>query len=132
MFYIYYVLIMLHFSYIFKCMSYLINTEITLKIQTPISCFLVGPQRSLLKYIHKVLGVCSVALCSSVVSRSVQPWTVALQAPLSIGFSRQEHWSGLPLPPPGDLPVLGIELASPALMADSLPLAPPAFCRYFC
>ena len=40
------------------------------------------------------------------------PWTVARQAPLSMGFSSQEHWSGLPCPPPGDLPDLGIEAAS--------------------
>ena len=39
-------------------------------------------------------------------------WTVAPQAPLSMGFSRQEYWSGLPRPPPGDLPDLGIELMS--------------------
>ena len=43
------------------------------------------------------------------------PWTVACQAPLSIGFSRQEYWSGLPFPPPGNLPDPGIEPASPAL-----------------
>ena len=43
------------------------------------------------------------------------PWTVAHQAPLSMRFSRQEHWSGEPWPPPGDLPDPGIELASPAL-----------------
>ena len=45
-------------------------------------------------------------------------WTVARQAPLSMGFPRQEHWSGLPFPPPGDLPIPGIEhqsLVSPAL-----------------
>ena len=52
------------------------------------------------------------------------PWTVAHQAPLSVGFSREEYWSGLPFPPPGDLPDPGIKLASPlslALQADSLP-----------
>ena len=43
------------------------------------------------------------------------PWTVARQAPLSVGFSRQESWSGLPCPPPGDLPDPGIEARSPAL-----------------
>ena len=42
----------------------------------------------------------------------VTPWTVACQAPLSMGFSRQEYWSGLPYPPPGDLPNPGIEPAS--------------------
>ena len=45
-----------------------------------------------------------VCVCCSNVSDSVTPWTVAHQAPLSMGFSRQEHWSGLPCPPPGDLP----------------------------
>ena len=54
-------------------------------------------------------------------------WTVAHQTPLSMGFSRQEYWSGLPCPPPGDLPNPGIEpvsLASPELQADSLLLTP--------
>ena len=48
------------------------------------------------------------------------PWTVACQAPLSMGFSRQEYWSGLPFPSLGDLPDPGIKPASPALQADSL------------
>ena len=43
------------------------------------------------------------------------PWTVARQAPLSMGFSRQEYWGGLPCPPPGDLPDPGIEPEPPAL-----------------
>ena len=43
------------------------------------------------------------------------PWTVAYQAPLSMGFSRQEYWSGLPFPSPGHLPYPGIETGSPAL-----------------
>ena len=51
----------------------------------------------------------------SCVQLFVTPWTVACQAPLSIGFSRQEYWSGLPFPTPGDLLDLGIEPASPAL-----------------
>ena len=53
-------------------------------------------------------------------------WTVAYQAPLSMGFSRQDYWSGLPFPPPGDVPDPGIESTSPAsptLQADSLPLS---------
>ena len=52
------------------------------------------------------------------------PWTVAYQAPLSMGFSRQECWSGLPFPSPGDLPNPGIEPGSPALQADALPSEP--------
>ena len=49
------------------------------------------------------------------------PWTVACQTPLSMEFSRQEYWNGLPLPSPRDLPDPGIEPGSPALQADSLP-----------
>ena len=48
-------------------------------------------------------------------------WTVAHQAPLSMGFPSQEYWSGLPFPSPGALPNPGIEPGSPALQADSLP-----------
>ena len=50
----------------------------------------------------------------------VTPWTVAHQAPLSMGFSRQEYWSGLPFPPPGKFPDPGIEPRSPALQVDSV------------
>ena len=51
--------------------------------------------------------------------------TVACQAPLSTGFSRQEHWSGLPFPSPWDLPKPGIEPRSPALQADTVTAEPP-------
>ena len=53
-------------------------------------------------------------------SDSLRPHGLACQAPLSMGFSKQEYWSGLPFPSPGDLPDLGIEPGSPALQADSL------------
>ena len=53
----------------------------------------------------------------------VTPWTVACQATRSMGFSRQEYWSGLPFPPPGDLPNPGIKSASSSLQVDSLPLS---------
>ena len=65
-----------------------------------------------------VLVVC---VFKSQVSPFATPWTVACQAPLSMGFSRQEYWSGLPYPPPGDLPNPRIEPRSPASPADSLP-----------
>ena len=60
----------------------------------------------------------------------VTPWTVALQAPLSIGYSRQEYWSGLPCTSPGELPDSGIESMSNPIkpmnwQAGSLPLVPP-------
>ena len=61
----------------------------------------------------------------SVMSDPVTPWTVAHQAPLSMEFFRQEYWSGLPFPSPGDLPDPGVELGSPALQADALPSEPP-------
>ena len=53
--------------------------------------------------------------CFSRVQLSAALWTAAHQAPLSLGFSRQEYWSGLPFPPPGDLPKRGISPASPTL-----------------
>ena len=67
------------------------------------------------------MPACSV---TSAVSDSVTPWTGAHQAPLFTGFSRQDYWSGLPCPPLRELLDPGIELRSPALQADSLPLSP--------
>ena len=63
-----------------------------------------------------------VAVCYSLshVRLFVTPWTVAHQTPLSVGFSRQEYWSGLPFPSPGDLLDPRIKPRSPALQADSL------------
>ena len=58
------------------------------------------------------------------------PWTIAYQNPPSMGFSRQEYWSGLPFPSPGDLPDPGIEPGSPALQADALPSEPPGRSLY--
>ena len=62
---------------------------------------------------------------TSVMSDSATPCTVAYQAPLSMGFSRQEYWSGWPFPSPGDLPNPGIEPRSPTLQADALTSEPP-------
>ena len=53
------------------------------------------------------------------------PWTIAYQAPLSMGFARQEYWSGLPFPSPGDLPDPGIKPASPALACGFFTTEPP-------
>ena len=73
------------------------------------------------------MGNCCVCVCVCVYARTlshvllfVTPWTVDCQAPLSMEFYRQEHWSGLPFPPPGDLPNLGIEPGSLALAENSL------------
>ena len=71
---------------------------------------------------RKKPGVCANGL--SRVRLFATPWTVACQSPLSLGFSWQEYWSGLPCPSPGDLPDAGTETESPealALQTDSLP-----------
>ena len=80
-------------------------------------------------FIYVFFCLCSLHLgCASSLSR-VQlcetPWTVAHQTPLSLEFSRQEHWSGQPFPSAGDLPDPEIKLGSPAWQADSLPSEPP-------
>ena len=75
---------------------------------------------------HALTRVC-VLRCFSHVRLCVMPWTIACQAPLSMGFSRQEYWSGLPCPPLGDLPDPGIEPVTLCLQhqqAGSLPIAP--------
>ena len=64
--------------------------------------------------------MCVRVSCFSRVQLFATPWTIAPQAPLSVGFSSQEYWSGLPVPSPEDLPDPGIEPRSPALQADSL------------
>ena len=68
-------------------------------------------------------GVC--VSCSVMSNCPTSPWTVALQAPLSMEFSGQEHWSGLSFPSPGYLSDPGIKPGSPALQPDSLPSEPP-------
>ena len=78
-----------------------------------------------LERIPKQSTQCESVSCS-VVSDSLQPqWSEARQAPLSMEFSRQEYWSGLPFSSPGDLPNPVIEPGSPALQADSLLSEPP-------
>ena len=74
-------------------------------------------------YIYSVC-VCVCVSCSVHVQLFTTPWTVAHQVPLSMRFSRQEYWSGLSFPSPGDLPAPGIEPRCPALQADSLPTEP--------
>ena len=61
----------------------------------------------------------------SVISDSLQPYGLTHLAPLSMEFSRQEYWNGLPCPPPGDLPYQGVEPRSPSLQADCLPAELP-------
>ena len=76
-------------------------------------------QLNIIKAIHdKVKSLSRVRLFAT-------PWSAASQAPLSLGFSRQEYWSGLPLPSPGDLPTSEIEPGSLTLQADALLSKPP-------
>ena len=82
---------------------------------------ILPPIRALLKIIWLIFFYKS---CGGLVAKScptlVTPWTIAQRSPLSMGFFRQEYWSGLPFPSPGDLPSPGIKPGSPALKADSL------------
>ena len=71
-----------------------------------------------------IIGKVKVKLLSRV-QLSETPWTVAYQASPSMGFCRQEYWSGLPFPSPGDLPNPGIEPRYPTLEADTLTSEPP-------
>ena len=70
-------------------------------------------------------GTCETNKSLSHVQLFSTPWTIARQAPLSMGFSRQEYWSGLPFPSPGDRPDSGIEPEFPIWQADPLPSGPP-------
>ena len=82
----------------------------------------------LLFYYYQFLPLCLVKCKVKLLSHLqlfATSWTVAYQAPLSMGFSRQEYWSGLPFPSLGDLPNPGIKPVSPALQADTLPSEPP-------
>ena len=74
---------------------------------------------------HSYILVCVCVKSLSHVQLFATPWTVAFQASPSMGFPRQEYWSGLPFPSPGDLPNPGIEPRSPALEADALTSEPP-------
>ena len=64
-------------------------------------------------------------MCSVTSNSLMTPWTIACQAPLSMVFPRPEYWSGLPFPPPGDLPNLGVEPVSPALAGEFFTTEPP-------
>ena len=91
----------------------------------------LGPDDIHLVFSKKVEGK-TVKTCLKVKVKSLSrvqlfatPWTVTYQIPLSMGFSRQECWSELPFPSPGDLPDPGIEPGSPALQPDALPSETP-------
>ena len=103
------------------------------KVNRPPVLFLIG-KWIITAWVHQQTQDVNHFMASKVerkVSRSVvsdsfaTPWTVAYQAPPSMGFSKQGYWSGLPFPSPGDLPNPGIEPGSPKLQADALPSEPP-------
>ena len=99
-----------------------------MKLQPP------GPQ-NVTWFEHRVFTEVKLKVTSlSHVRLFATPLTVAHQAPPSMGFSRQENWSGLPFPPPGDLPDPGIEPGSPALQADASLSEPPGkpIILFFC
>ena len=112
--------------------SFLPNTRMHCHIQWTVSILLIGYiiYSLILNLIHfwmfylgvlYVFGVQSLKSCLT--DSFMTPWTVALQAPQSMEFSRQEHWRGLPFPSPEDLPDPGIEPICPALQVVSLPLS---------
>ena len=110
----------LSFTYAYISFHVILSIHLTLSSPLPmsISLFFMSP---LVKSVSCILLFATL-------------WTVAHQAPLSIGFSRQEYWSGLPLPSPGDLPNPGIEPGSPTLQADVLasePLGKPHRCPVY-
>ena len=86
------------FISIFAFGTHALKTTITLKN--------ICSLHLLLDFLVKLEHICQI---SSAVSKAHSPWTAAHQAPLSMGFYRQEYWGGLPFPPPGDLPHPGIE-----------------------
>ena len=99
-----------------------------LATSAPILSFLQSRHLKTLLVLLMIYPVC-VSVCvyvsRSVMSDSASSWTEALQAPLFMGFSKQEYWSGLPFSSPGDFPNPGIKLRSPTLQANSLPSEPP-------
>ena len=87
-----------------------------------------GEENNIIKKVRsKIWGMLCVLSCFSHVRLSATLWTVAHQAPLSMGLSRQEYWRGLPCSSPWDLPNPGTESGPPALSADSLPSEPPGY-----
>ena len=96
-----------------------LNRESFKKIKIPCSQLYAVCELRIQNRHSWVLRVC--VLSPSVLSNSAASWTVAHKPPLSMEFFRQEYWSGLPFPSPGDLPNPGIKPRSPALQTDSLP-----------
>ena len=97
-----------------------------LNTRSPNNAFGIYPKELKILF-SQIYTQCLLLLFShQVMSSSCDPlWTIASQAPLSMGFSRQVHWSGLPFPPPGNLPDPGSEPTSPALAGGFFTTEPP-------
>ena len=106
------------FLAVLSCLFYKVNPRVILFGSTLSSCR--GLDWNCLRSVIS-LGTTGGRVVTKLCPTLATPWTVARQAPLSRGFSRQECWSGLPFPSPGDLPNPGTEPRSPTLQADSLP-----------
>ena len=121
--------------FLLQCMKVKSQSEVTqscLTLSDPMDCSLPG---SSIPGIFQARVLEWGAIAFSIKSLScVQlfgiPWTVAHQAPPSMGFSRQEYWSGLPFPSPGNLPDPGIKPRSPTLQADALTSEPPGMHKF--
>ena len=101
---------------LYLCCLQCVSASFLGRLESISQCFEFG--------LYLVWLMCCACLVAQSCPTLAAPWTVALQAPLSMGFFRQENWSGLPFPSPGDLPDPGIEPTSPmspALQVDSLP-----------
>ena len=102
-----------------------VNQGLLIHIPSAVLGPLVNKRRKSLKPVASIEMKVKVLATQSYPTLFMTLWTIALQAPLSLEFSRQEYWRGLPCSSPGDLPNPGIEPGSPALQADSLPSEPP-------
>ena len=91
-------------------------------------CIMLSVNSTSWRYIH--IYVYTSCLVTQLCPLFATSQTVVFQAPLSMGFSRQEYWSGLPFPSPGDLLNPGIKHGSPALQVNSLPSEPPGKALY--
>ena len=119
--------------------NYFCTPESNIKLMQNISQYKPSPKRKWEDLTNLAVLSTQSELTKSVEVKSLShvwllatPWTVAHQAPLSKGFSRQESWSGLPFPSPGDLPNPGIEPRSPTLQADALTSEPPGKHNQIC
>ena len=106
-----------------KCLSIHPSPSVRLSIHEPfIGSFVIPVEEP-----HYLNYICLIIIY---INTYTTPWTVAQQAPPSMGFSRQEYWSALPFPSPGDLPDPGTEPRSPALQAYALTSEPPGKPKY--